>query len=298
MNNQELGQLIYGAWTAIFPHYDPVFDRHATESGLEAPVFSLLLAVPTFEPEAISPALLLVRGPYTAAHSFLTRLEAAAAKGYLMQVAPEQYRLTDLGRAHIERAVKEARAAMAQADPLPPNDSGRLAELLGRLVQASLDTPPPPETWSIRLSYKLMPERTPPLPYIEQAVSCLNGYRDDAHLAAWQPSGLSAMALETLTLLWRGEANSLDSVCERLSRRGHSRQVYADALAQLRTRGFAEGTDDVPRVTEAGRAFRDRIEADTDRYFFAPWSCLSEAERNELADLLIRLRDGLKGNSS
>ena len=36
----------------------------------------------------------------------------------------------------------------------------------------------------------------PPLPYAEQALSCLAAYRDDAHLSAWRPSGLSAPALE------------------------------------------------------------------------------------------------------
>ena len=141
-----------------------------------------------------------------------------------------------------------------------------------------------------------MPAPTPPLPYIEQAISCLAGYRDDAHLAAWQPSGLSATALETLTFLWRGEADSLDTVCERLAHRGHPRQVYAEAQAELRERGFIEGPDNAPRLAEAGRTFRDQVEADTDRYFFTPWACLNDAERAELADLLIRLRDGLQGN--
>ncbi|MDP2976702.1 MAG: hypothetical protein Q8N45_10895, partial [Anaerolineales bacterium] len=74
-------------------------------------------------------------------------------------------------------------------------DSQRIALLLCRIVEKSLETPPPPDTWSICLSYKLMPETEPPLPYIEQAVSCLNGYRDDAHLAAWKPGGLDAPAL-------------------------------------------------------------------------------------------------------
>ncbi|MDO9129213.1 MAG: hypothetical protein Q7U34_05035, partial [Anaerolineales bacterium] len=155
-----------------------------------------------------------------------------------------------------------------------------------------------PDTWSICLSYKLMPEPEPPLPDSEQAVSCLNGYRDDAHLAAWKPGGLDAPALETLTLLWRGEADSLDSVCEKLQRRGHPRQVYAAALAELRRRGFIEGPDPGSRLTRAGKSFRDNIEQDTDRYFFAAWSCLDEAEKDELADLVTRLRDGLIANGS
>ena len=35
--------------------------------------------------------------------------------------------------------------------------------------------------------------------------------------------------------------------------------------------------------------------AETDRLFFAPWSCLSESELEELASLANQLRDGLKG---
>lgn len=107
----------------------------------------------------------------------------------------------------------------------------------------------------------------------------------------WQPSGLSATALESLTLLWRGEANSLAAVCEKLAHRGHPPQVYAGALAELRERGFVEGPDSTPRVTDAGQTFRDQVEADTDCYFFVPWSCLDEAEKAELAGLLSRLRD-------
>ncbi len=143
-----------------------------------------------------------------------------------------------------------------------------------------------------------MPELTPPLPYIEQTVSCLNAYRDDAHLAAWMPSGLDALTLETLTLLWRGEADSLEAVCEKLKGRDHPRQVYADALGELRKRGCLEGTDASPRLTEAGKAFRERIEQDTDRYFFTPWSCLTGAEKVELASLVTHLRDGLIASGS
>ncbi len=184
---------------------------------------------------------------------------------------------------------------MAQADPLPQADGAWLAGLLDRLVQSSLKALPPPEPWAIGLSYKLMPAAIPPLPYIEQAISCLYAYRDEAHIAAWQPSGLSATALESLTLLWRGEADSLATVCQRLAHRGHPPQAYAEALAELRARGFIEEPEGAPHVTEAGRAFRDQVEANTDRYFFAPWSCLDDAEKAELADLLTRLRDGLRG---
>lgn len=294
MNNQELWHLIRKAWGEISPHYTPVLERWSDESELNFPTWGLLFAALTFEPETISPHRLQVRGPYTAAEGYLTRLQAAARKGYLEEVAPAEYRLTDTGRAQTEYLIDELRAAMAAADPLPAIEEERLAHLLDQLIEASINTPPPPDTWSIVLSQRLMPTSSPPLPYVEQAISCLAAYRDDAHLAAWQPSGLSATALETLTLLWRGDADSLDAVGEALAHRNHPRQVYAAALAELRECGFVEGPDNGPRVTETGRAFRDQVETVTDQFFYAPWACLDATERAELANLSIRLRDGLR----
>ncbi|MFQ6102342.1 MAG: hypothetical protein ACE5OS_14080 [Anaerolineae bacterium] len=296
-NDQTLWNLTREAWAALGPHFRPTLERLSAESGLDVPTWGLVLAALTFEPETTTPARLHVRGPYTAADAYLARLAAAAEKGYLEEVAPGEYRLTETGRTEAQRFIEEVRAAMAEADPLSPADSERLVRLLDRLVQASLNTPSPPDTWSIRLSHKLMPSPSPPLPYIEQAFSCLGAYRDDAHLAAWQPSGLSGTALETLTLLWRGEAGSLEAVCEQLAHRGHPSHVYVEALGQLQERKFIEGPDSAPRLTETGQQFRDQVEADTDRYFFAPWDCLGDAERAELADLLTRLWDGLRGTA-
>ena len=294
MDNSDLWLLMGATSRAVTPTYEPVFDRFCTENGLNPWTFGLLLAALTFEPKAISPARLQVRGPYTAASSFLERLQSAAEKGFLVETAPGEFHLTARGRRDMERRLVDGRAAMAAADPLPAPESRELADLLGRLVQASLATPPPPDTWSISLSLELMPAIQPPLPYIEQALSCLAGYRDDAHLAAWQPSGLSAAALEALTLIWRGEVASLALVAQRLSARGHAVEVYANALAELRQRGFLEGPDAGFYLTENGRLFRARVEQETNGYFFAPWDCLAPVERERLALLLTRLRDGLQ----
>ncbi len=289
---QVLWQRAREAWEAIYPRYQPVVDRLSAEYGF---AWGVLLAALVFEPETTGPERLQVRIPYTAAALYETWLKALTEKGCLVEVGDGEYRLTEAARQMLLRAVEEMRARIAQADPLSPADGSRLAELLGRLVRAALETPPPPEPWSIRLSWKLMPPETPPLPYIEQALSCLNAYRDDAHLATWRPSGVSAPALEALTLLWRGQADSLETLCARLAHRGHSPQVYAEALAELRSRGWLEGPDEAPRLTVAGRAFREQVEADTDRHFFAPWFCLEASEQEELGRLLLRLRDGLEG---
>jgi hypothetical protein len=125
-------------------------------------------------------------------------------------------------------------------------------------------------------------------------VSCLAAYRDDAHLEAWRRTGLTATALEVLTFLWRDQAGSLDELVDKLAHRGHSKEVYAGALAELREGKLITGTISAIRLTEAGKTFREQIEAATDRLFFAPWSCLSLAERTDLEGLLVLVRDSLR----
>ena len=293
MDNPELWDLTRATHRAIMPFYAPFFDRYAVEHGLTPRGLGWLFAALTFEPETITPIRLRVRNPYTAADIYLKELGAAAGAGFFVEAPQTEFSLAPSARAGTLRLIADGRALMAQADPLPPADSSRLASLSGRLARAALDTPPMPENWSIRLSYRIMPEAEPPLPYFEQAVSCLHAYRDDAHLAAWKPGGLDAPALEALTLLWRCEADTLKGICEKLKGHGHPPQVYAGALAELRKRGFLEGPDPGPRLTESGKSFREKIEQDTDRYFFAPWSCLTDAEKVEMAGLATRLRDGL-----
>lgn len=187
---------------------------------------------------------------------------------------------------------------MQRSDPLPPHDSGCLGSLLARLVQACLFTSPPPDTWSIRLSYQLMPAEEPPLPYIEQALSCLLAFRDDCHLAAWQPAGVSAPALEALTLIWRGEAASLDQIYEKLAYRGFARQVYRTALDELRGLNWIQAEPGGLRLTSIGQLFRDQVEESTNTFFFEPWNCVDSGEKTEMACLLSSLCSGLKMGES
>lgn len=295
MDDLALWNRMREAWSALGEVIDRAVNPIVEESGLNGRGWGLLLAVLTFEPDHTTPAHLMVRSPYTAVEEYRLRLGKAAGLGFLEEVAPSEFRLTPSGRKATQRFIRVARQAMAAADPLPIQDCRRLSELLDRLVQRSLETPPPPDTWSIRLSHKLMPASDPPLPYAEQAFSCLAAYRDDAHLAAWQKSELAATALEALTLLWRGEARELGQVTEKLAHRGHTPHVYEDAILELRQRGYVAGTPRALRLTDAGQRFRDQVEEDTNCYFFAPWSVLSNAEKDEAGQLADRLRDGLRG---
>ena len=55
------------------------------------------------------------------------------------------------------------------------------------------------------------------------------------------------------------------------------------------------GPDEALRLTEAGRVFRQQVEQETDRLFYAPWQCLEAADRSRMAALLEQLYTGLVG---
>lgn len=294
MDNESLWELTRNVSKLLMSCYEPAVEPIIQTSGLDARYWGLLLAVRTFEPENTSPAHLMVRGPYTSADQYLARLQTAASHKYLDEISPGEFKLSEKGQKSVDRFIQEARRELENADPLNKPAADELASMFNRLVHACLVTPPPPDTWSIRLSYKLMPDLEPPLPFIEQAISCLYAYRDDAHLAAWQNSNLSATALEALTHLWKNEAVSLEDLMSILANRGHTEEIYLDALAELREREFIAGSRSKFRVTPAGKNFRDQVEMDTDLFFFTPWSYLSKKEKNRMEELLVRLWDGMK----
>lgn len=297
MNDQDLWELVGETGRTIWPHYQPVLERILDNTGLDGRSMSLLIAVLAIEPDTTTPAHLLIRNPYTSAEQYFARLAHAARLGYLGEVSQGDFRMTPEGRRIVQQFIDEARYTMAEADPLPRPESQRLAGLLGRLVQSSLETPPPPNPWSIGLSFKLMPSFDPPLAYAEQAISCLMAYRDDAHLSAWRGTSLSATTLETLTLIWRGEVDSFSELVDQLAHRGHSNEVYMGAVAELRDKGLIEDSEPQLRITTEGRRFRDQVEHDTQSFFFAPWAELSKEEKDETGELLVQMRDGLRANA-
>ncbi len=294
MDNHELWRVMNEAWSALTNRFEPEVERSCKEFNLEPRQWMLLLSVLTFEPEDTTPGHLMVRGPYTSSDAYLGRLREAAKLGYLDVPEESRFRLSDKGRNTALELIRLAREAMVKADPLQSTESREMANLTDKLVQNSLNTKPPPDRWSIRLSYKLMPEMSQPMPYIEQGFSCLAAYRDDSHLAAWLNSGLSATSLEALTLFWRGEISTLKQLCNHLSSRGHAVHVYQDAMAELIHHGYLAGSEDSAWVTGSGRVFRNQVEEVTDRYFYAPWTCLDQLQKQNLYQLLIKLSEGLR----
>ncbi len=281
---------------ALTAHYGPAIDRAAEAVGIPyGQWYGWLMAARIFEPDPVSAARLSVRAAYTNPALLQERLEQGVRLGLLAPTGSAEYHLTNAGHAAVRALIEAAYAAMARLQPLPPADLDRLLALLRRLVEASLAAPEPPGKWCLRIARHFDPYgQAGPVPQLDQYLSDLAAYRDDAHLASWRPLGVTGQAWETLTHLWMGDLVTLDALCARhCARRGYSCESYAAALEGLIARGWVVAANGAYRLTDAGRRVRDEAEELTNRYFFATWTCLNEPELADLRQLLIACREGL-----
>jgi hypothetical protein len=296
MNEVSLWSLCIDAYHAISKSYVPVMDQTAVEHQLTGEEGWLLLPALSFEPEVISAERLRIRSPYTAADMYATGLEKLADRGFLIPVDDNEdtYRLTSKGRETVLDIVGAAYAVMGDLQPVPTGELEALSKQLCKLVRACLDTPEPPGKWSITHSRQLDPGKDAAVMVrIDQFMSDLAAYRDDCHLAAWQTHQIEGHGWEVFTFLWRLGKLTLGELTEKLERRGFLASEYEYALADLVRRGWIDVDVKEYHLTQLGTEIRENAEAETDRYFYRPWACLSVQEIDELQTQLLRLKEAL-----
>ncbi len=292
------GEVSQATYTATRPFVNPIIN----ETGLTQPrVVHTLLLARAVEPDAISPERIGRRYPYGVLAGWAQAMGILAERQLLEAQGDGSYRLTPGGRAITTRILKEFYAGLAGIEKLieggyPAADADRLAALLDQIVTACLNAPI--DRSSLKDSHSLAPNGdAATLARIDQALDDLNAFRDDAHLAAWQPLGVTGQAWELFTFLWRGEVKNAAEMAEKATFHGHSREAYQSALGDLIGRGWVRTASDAEgrafEVTEAGRKIREEAEVVTDRNFYTPWLVLSAADANDVRDLLTRLKMAL-----
>jgi predicted transcriptional regulator len=269
-----------------------MFEKH----GLDTPgYFFMVLSARRLEPDLISNVRLGIRAPYSNPVYFETLLSGVAEAGMLSAQGNGEYALTEQGRKALHESEDAFYRRLGELDVLPVEDLERMEGLLEKVVEASLEALEPASKWALTTTRRGHPSQEyPPLARIDQRLDDLGGFRDDAHLAAWQPYDVSGQAWEAFTFIWRGDASTAEELPEKLPFRGYSAEAYTEALGGLMGRGWVERTAEGYRLTEKGNGVRQDAEDATDRIFFAPWACLDVNERNQLGNLLARLRDGLR----
>ncbi|MBT3390721.1 MAG: hypothetical protein HN413_09945 [Chloroflexi bacterium] len=292
MSDPQFWQLVLDALTTLGNHYIPAMDEVASKMGVDRGTWVLLLSIMSFDPEPVTAKMLQKRTP---CQEFSKRLEETSAQGLLATVHPNEYVLTETGQELVQQIILTAYARMENLNPMRPSDLHYLTVLLRRLVKASHTSPEPPAKWAITHSRRFDPgENAPLLIQVDQCLSDLAAYHDDAHLAAWGSLGFEGPAWEAYTLIWREKSISLDNLHKKLHHRRQSRKVYENALREIVERGLAKSKSGEYYLTPEGLELRQQAEDKTNEYFLPPWNCLEEEDLQALGNLLKMLADGLK----
>lgn len=289
MTIADLYPLTQDTLQALDLHYRPAMQQALAEAGLEGRDWGLLLLAQGVEPQPLSIARLHALRPYTKAEVLAKRMAEVAEQGFLA-LAEGGYRLSESGRSALQGSFAAVHQVLSSFEPLPADDMRRLAELLQQLVDASAVAPAPADKSHLVASRKTDPGAAmSPAARIDQYLTDLNAFRDDAHGAAWESTGVDGPTWEALTMVWRSDANTAEALAEKLTGRGLEPAIYAAALRSLAERGWLVEQDGAYSMTEQGRAIRQQIEDETDRLFYEPWSRLDDGEAQELRVLLTQL---------
>jgi len=292
MTDKTFYPLIQESMQALAPHYRRATSQIYREVGFDGADWFLTYMARSLEPEPLHLDDYHTHYPFASPERQRAMFQGAVERGFLTAVAENTYCLTDAGRAGIERFFDAAQTDLAAVAPLPPADLERLANLFQQVIAATEENAP--DTYQMAISRATDPgAAAAPLARIDQFVTDLARYRDDAHEAAWRPLNVSGPAWEALTTLWQDEAHTADELAAHLSQRGYDAGRYAAALQELAGRGWVTESDGRFTLTDTGRQIRDQAEADTGANYTIGLSALSADEAAEFKALLARLNDAL-----
>jgi hypothetical protein len=273
---------------------------HVKGAYAESPSWYLVQAA-EFDPEPLTVENLRVRDAYAHPRIVQAMVDVMAGERLLDHDGHGHYALGAEGQRILRRNRVRQRELLVGLAPLPDDQVAWLASALDRIISASLAAPAPPGTWCLVHSRRRAPGGdAPTLAHIAQFFADFNAFRDDAHMAAWQPFNVEGFAWEAHALVCKGEATMAESVFDALIHRGYARSEFAtalDAMVDRRWLTYSPATG-MYAATDRGRAIRAEAEALTDRYFYTPWAMLGHYEIERVHASLGQLRDGLNALSA
>lgn len=299
---QELQGLLFKAGVALQP------DSKAPPPISNSPLMSVqrgyaesagwvLAQAQEFDPEPLSVERFRVRAVWSSERIVQAFLDLMTAEKWFDRIK-DDYHLTEDGHALIQAVQDRSSRILAQlTDHLSENEVAPLENLMRRVLDSALVSATPPGKWSLQHSRRRAPaEHSSTIMKLFHHGSDFNAYRDDSHMAAFQPLDIEAYAWESFSLVCSGTADTAKGVFEQLAYRGYSISEYADGLQDVAQRGWLSMNADAQyAVTDEGRTVRQEVEQLTDQYFYAAWNVLSDTESEEMVKRMRALKEVLSG---
>ena len=249
-----------------------------------------------FAPEPITPESYIARGPYGKPEMYQQEMDGAVERGWLDQVGEGQYTLSEKGKELVERFFTMGNTQFAELPTLSDSETERLVELLQKLVNKADTLPEGFQKPTFIIGKKLEPSTDAPLMLrLRRYLVDMAYFREDVHIAAWQPYSVNGQVWETLTLVWREEAGTATELAEQLSEyRNYDEASYAAVLKDLTSMGWITQENGKYVASDEGKRIRQEGEDRTDEYYGAPFEVFSDSEKDELKSLMEKMAEVLK----
>ena len=295
MTPQERYDLIEETMRAFHPFYRDAIQTVFAKYEIEGRDWFYAYLAAGLEPEPLSAALLGQMTPYANPQSQAEWLQETAAKGLLQAVGENSYCLTAAGRAPVAAFFNAAHQAIAPLAPLPAENMARMADLLAQIIAVSEVARKP-----ARKTHLLISRRTDPGPEavpavrIDQYLTDLVRYREDARLAAWVERDVDGRTWNAFRAVGREDDVSAAGLAETHARRQFSADDYAVSLSKLVEMGWIAGADGAYQLTAKGQKIQQEAEEQINQLYFSSWLSLRNGETAELDQLLLELRNRLR----
>jgi hypothetical protein len=280
--------IVYEFWTIIEPHIE--------EAAIRLHIPIELYYYSEFGLDSFSTEEFQKRDPFSNPLQFEKIFVTLNVKGWIEPLPDGKYQVKQIARDAAQKIIQAGDAHLPEFESFTDIDLHRLMLLLKQIVIANSDAPEPPEKWAVIKRFHMADKASPVIIQIREHLMDLFAYRDDSHIAASHPHfGRGGIVWSVLGSLWKGDALTAEKMAERMSFRGYEASQYMVALKAAAQLGWVEpGTVRGEfRLTESGRQLREQAERLTNQYFYTPWSVMTQAELDELYDLLLKLREQL-----
>ena len=290
-DQSQVFQLLGETTGSIFPLardvMGPLFEEYFSEQRFYQPVFIAY----QLSPKTLTETLYRKRAPYNNPQAICENLADAAKAGYLEGEKSGGYRISAKGKNAIESVHKKFYDHINGVNQMSADKLRALADLLRKLVESAGRAEFSSGVFNLELVQGGHPEvERGTLAEVDQLLDDLNAFRDDAHIAAWIPTGVSGHVWEVLTFIWNGEAKSAAELVEQLPYRSFLEDEFLEALDTLAQLGWIIEKGSGYQAAPEGRRLRQEVEEITNQNYFGPWQVLSAEELDQLGQLLAELK--------
>lgn len=266
----------------LMRYYLKPMEEQAKEMGIPASAWSPIIAAKMVEPDPISAKRMRLRIPYNAPAHYERQLDGLQISGCLTGAVNGEYYLTQRGQEAFTAIIQAANTHLESLAPIPDTEIECLVSTLSKLVQFILVSQPPPCRGSILASRKIdQGPQAHPMIRLDQFLSDLSAFRDDAHLAAWSDYSVHPHAWDILGLIWSGKATSFKAILETIQPRDWLEEQTVCAVEELLALGWIKGIGEF-HLSQEGLIVRDTAEKRTNEFFFKPWEILTLEELEQI----------------